>query len=278
MQLLKYVLVSLLLLNSSVTLGVWNSSEIDKSNYSYVFRFETEMVCTATLLTRTIAITAAHCFSDFNITTNKKFRAIDASNQDVGFVHFKKIIFHPQYDMDELKDGTLPVEKSGFDIAMIILSENDQYVNQSTNAFLEKYSLPIVAPNLTANDDLLGLGLGSTNDTGDLADLGAAVLKTNSVTFTSASMLKFSGRANQSLCPGDSGGPIIKMHKGIPELLGNLSGKISLRIGSDSKNARTCEDDQYSYYVTNFFLHRDWIKSVISSYTIVVETIAETVL
>ena len=171
-----------------------------------------------------------------------------------------------------------PLKKSGFDIAMIILSENDQYVNQSTNAFLEKYSLPIVAPNLTANDDLLGLGLGSTNDTGDLADLGAAVLKTNSVTFTSASMLKFSGRANQSLCPGDSGGPIIKMHKGIPELLGNLSGKISLRIGSDSKNARTCEDDQYSYYVTNFFLHRDWIKSVISSYTIVVETIAETVL
>lgn len=270
MRLLKSVFVFLVLINSSISFGVWNSAEIDKNNYSFVFRFETEMVCTATLLTKTIAITAAHCFLDFNITTNKKFRAIAVNNQDVGLVRFKKIIFHSNYDMNELKDGTLPVEKSGFDIALIILSDNDEYVNNSTTAFLDHYSLPVTPPSLTITDFLYGLGMGSTDDNGNLGELGAAVLKNSPGVDSFSPVLKFNnGKAQQSMCAGDSGGPIIRIHKGVLQLLGNLSGKVSTRTGSDAKNARSCEDDQHVFYVTNFYLHRDWINSVISASSLI---------
>ena len=269
MKTIKYFVTFCILALSTQCWGIWNSSSFNKENYSFVFRFETQMLCTATLLSAKVAITAAHCFSDFDYFSARKIRVTTYSNEDIGFVRFKKIMFHPQFNTNNLEDGTIPAGDAAFDTALIILTDNSQSLNNSTKSITEKWgALNIADFSISQTDNIIGLGLGNTNDNDQLADLGAINLKSNSTIHSALNsnspILNFTPKTNQSMCPGDSGGPIIKITKTGPILLGNLSGKVNTRTGSDTKNAKPCEDQNHLFYVSNFFLNRHWITTAIN--------------
>lgn len=209
--------------------------EVDVGNMTYF--------CTATHVTETVLITAAHCFPSKN---TKDMRLVYRAGNWLGDSRLvKKILLHPAY----------PRVKNA-DIAYIQIYGLMPDGHKILPLNFERPREDIF--------NILSIGFGITNFklTGDEAGSGVGILRAVQTRVTSYSLNRDTFTIDMSkgkgLNGGDSGGPAIYMLNGEPTILGIA------RSVDFHQRGKTRVFDSVGYY-TALSAHKDWALKALST-------------
>ena len=193
--------------------------------------------CTATHISDTVLITAAHCFTSKNV---RQMRLVYRTHSWAGESRLiKKVIEHSDYPKDVKSDLAL--------IQIYGLKPNTQRV----------LSLNFEKPDQDIFNILsIGYGITNTKRTGDNDGKGLGILRAVETKVISYSMkgddFSISMKSGKGINSGDSGGPGIYFKDGEPTILG-IARSVDYHI-----KGRTRIFDSFGYY-TALGYHKPWV-------------------
>jgi secreted trypsin-like serine protease len=195
-------------------------------------------VCTGTLISPTIVLTAGHC-----ITPNTSYRVIDYTTQPPRLISAQKVVTHPQFNMQAMN-----AHRATADVALLQLPSP---VPGKSPATLGAPRIPIMpgAPFTVAGIGATASGSGA--GVGTVRAAGLVVTgKPGTLQVRLVDPLTQNARAGMGACTGDSGAPAIEDQNGASVIVGVVSWSTGAN-NSDGCGGLTG--------VTPLTLYRDWI-------------------
>ncbi|WP_438029217.1 S1 family peptidase [Sorangium sp. So ce233] len=164
----------------------------------------TEERCTATLISPTVLVTAAHCtipweYEDYTV---QAFFGTSRSSGEGTLVNVKEVHTHPDYDFRDIKLGS--------DIGVAILEEPVDVEPVPYNR------VPLTQAQIGQPVRLIGFG---EDETG----WGGVKMHVSTTVHTVEPLRLGFGDAAHHTCKGDSGGPALMSVDGVPTIVGVTS-------------------------------------------------------
>ena len=188
--------------------------------------------CTATMITRRIALTAAHCMSNIQGASGFRLKFLDswdfASNVETGVDDSQKTVVSQWIDPDYVPAGA--VGGDVHDLALVVI--NDPIV--STIAPQPIYRSRVTTKILGQSDRFVGFGIRSDNpdDTLFLRQFATA-----NITNLDGQTFGWTGQTSWT-CHGDSGGPHLVTVNGVEYTIGVTSSGVVATCAGRSDQQR----------------------------------------
>ncbi len=195
-------------------------------------------VCTGSLITPTIVLTAGHC-----IMPGTSYRVIDYTTKPPHLIVPQKVVSHPQFSMQAMN-----AHRATADVALLQLPSP---VPGKSPATLGAPRIPIVPG---ASFTVAGIGATASNSDAGVGTVRAAGLtvtgKPGTLQVRLVDPLTQNARAGIGACTGDSGAPVFEDQNGNSVIVGVVS------WSTGANNSAGCGG---LTGVTPLTLYRDWI-------------------
>jgi trypsin len=200
--------------------------------------------CSASFITKKFLVTAAHC--TYKSSASKTQMRLKDSKGKWHIANVFRLITHPQFSLSQTSSGT----RVKNDIALIELSQEFPFA-------VRPLKVASISDMYNKNNSVTVVGYGW-----NAQYAGGGILRTGKMTAVVEKISNFYDReglmmvpkTTQAVCPGDSGGAVLKG-----------SGSSTLLIGVNSLSS-ACQGDSDSASMSEIvFNYRTWIKKYVPS-------------